>query len=1542
MIVRRGILPINRALAMQARNHLANRILNKTIIPACLYPIGLWLTIIGFARLASAQSVPVTAGYRDFSFGLTTNAEPTHGKTQSKLWWNDGSWWGVLWNAAANRYEIYRLNAANQSWVVTNIAVDTRNGSRPDVLWDGQRLYVAFHFYTASNPGPTTATYFSKLYRYSYNTTTKQYSLDLGFPVNINSSKSETLTLDKDTTGKLWVTWIEKNKVMINRTVGSDLTWGTPFVLPVQGLDADPDDISGLAAFGGNKLGVMWSNQKDSTIYFAVHADGTGDEIWKPREIALSGLGLGRVAEDHFCLKPARDNTGNLYAVTQTNLSGSSSTSIFVLKRSALGAWTKHVFSTGGFNHSRPQLAIDSENQRLHVFARSNDTGPANIYLKSVSLADLVFPIGLGTPVIQSVADINVTNPTATKQNVNRTTGLLILAADKDSRYYLHGKMDLSSPPQVTAFSPAQGVIGTPVTLLGANFTGVSEVKFNGKSATFKVLSGTQLQTTVPAGASTGTISLTNSTGAGVTLTSFVVQRSLKVSALGSGSVTLNPSGGVYNEGSAVTLTAVPAAGWFFHDWNGHLDGTNAVATVTMDTDKNIAAEFRAIAKFTVTMNVNGAGSVTLSPPGGAYFNGTVVTLVATPAAGNVFSGYSGAFKGWKNIETLAVNGNNVLTAVFSPQPTPRFANGIWTSAPEISKLSATGLLWNNLKAGADKPIGKPNLADNEDSVNVAILAKALVYARTGNETYRQQVIAACMQAIGTEGVETLALGRELLAYVLAADLVKLPATEDATFRSWLRLLLTKNIGSQTLRSSNEGRPNNWGMHCGATRAAIARYLGDVTELERTARVFKGWLGDRNIYADFSYSSSELWWQSNSAAPVGINPVGALIQGHSVDGVLPDDQRRAGPFAWPPAPENYVYGALQGALMQATILHRAGYDVWNWQNQALRRAMKWLYNEGNYPADGDDEWLPHIVNHFYGAAFPAPIPAAPGKNAGWTDWLYGSKYALTKIDNNGEIAIQALGFNQDSLAVVKLTATPEAGYSFKGWSGSLSGAKNPDTLVMNASKNVIANFVKSGKFTLAITPVGSGTVTLNPAGGVYAAGTTVVLTAKPATGFKFTGWSPASGTLTGAANPASLTINANKNITATFKPVYRLNLNVVGAGKVTLFPPSGPYENGTVVTLIATPDSGQQFLGWDGDLVPPGGTANPTTILMNANKNVTANFTVARIVHEETQTGASSLVSTVATAANLSGSARNLYLAAITTRPKIKVNSVTGLGLTWELVKAQCTGRNNVGVELWMAQGTPAQAGKITAALASTATNAVIAVTRYSGASTVMPLGAPISGNTQGVNGPCAGGVDSASYSFSLNTAEAGATVYGVAGLRNKTHTPGAGFTERAEIKQGTDSNIATLAVADKIVSVAGATTFNGKFSGATDWAAIAVAIKPVASGISIGAELTKPRADWATPENITLLPNYPNPFPARGTFGNPTTVISYALPQKMRVTLKVYNVTGQMVAILVDGEQPAGPHEVSFAAAHLPSGNYFTVLQAGETKLVGRIVLMK
>jgi len=105
-----------------------------------------------------------------------------------------------------------------------------------------------------------------------------------------------------------------------------------------------------------------------------------------------------------------------------------------------------------------------------------------------------------------------------------------------------------------------------------------------------------------------------------------------------------------------------------------------------------------------------------------------------------------------------------------------------------------------------------------------------------------------------------------------------------------------------------------------------------------------------------------------------------------VDGVLPDDQRRGG-VCCTLVKENYVYEALQGAVATAYLLHRQGYDTWNWGNQAIKRAFLWETNVNGFPATSEDTWEPWLVNKAYGLKLAAPCPSKPGKNFGYTDWF---------------------------------------------------------------------------------------------------------------------------------------------------------------------------------------------------------------------------------------------------------------------------------------------------------------------------------------------------------------------------------------------------------------------------------------------------------------------------------------------------------------------------------------------------------------------------
>ena len=108
-------------------------------------------SVFGAGTNANAQ----TTGYHDFSFGSTISA-PTESKPESKLWFNDGVWWGVLFNTSSRAYDIYRLNLTTQAWTDTGTAVDDRPQSIADALWDqaSGKLYIVSNLHVSTMQRP--------------------------------------------------------------------------------------------------------------------------------------------------------------------------------------------------------------------------------------------------------------------------------------------------------------------------------------------------------------------------------------------------------------------------------------------------------------------------------------------------------------------------------------------------------------------------------------------------------------------------------------------------------------------------------------------------------------------------------------------------------------------------------------------------------------------------------------------------------------------------------------------------------------------------------------------------------------------------------------------------------------------------------------------------------------------------------------------------------------------------------------------------------------------------------------------------------------------------------------------------------------------------------------------------------------------------------------------------------------------------------------------------------------------------------------------
>ena len=86
---------------------------------------------------------------------------------------------------------------------------------------------------------------------------------------------------------------------------------------------------------------------------------------------------------------------------------------------------------------------------------------------------------------------------------------------------------------------------------------------------------------------------------------------------------------------------------------------------------------------------------------------------------------------------------------------------------------------------------------------------------------------------------------------------------------------------------------------------------------------------------------------------------------------------------------------------------------------------------------------------------------------------------------------------------------------------------------------------------------------------------------------------------------------------------------------------------------------------------------------------------------------------------------------------------------------------------------------------------------------------------------------------------------------------------------------------------------------------------------------------------SYNLMQNYPNPF-------NPTTRISFQLPTRELVNLKVFDITGREVAVLVNDVKEAGEYSIEFNAASLPSGMYFYRIDAGSFNQIRKMMLVK
>ncbi|HEY0703403.1 MAG TPA: choice-of-anchor D domain-containing protein [Candidatus Acidoferrales bacterium] len=651
-----------------------------------------------------------------------------------------------------------------------------------------------------------------------------------------------------------------------------------------------------------------------------------------------------------------------------------------------------------------------------------------------------------------------------------------------------------------------------------------------------------------------GSMQTVNLTGTGAA--------SLTITATGTGTVTSSPAGincptactATFAGNSQVTLTATPGAGETFTGFSANCaPATATTCTITMSANETVTAAFTAVTSktLTVTKAGTGTGTVTSAPAGincgatcsASFATGTQITLTAAPATGSTFTGWGAPCSG---------TGTCVVTLTAATTVTATFA-------PTITNFTLTVT-----KAGA----GTGTVTSAPAGINCGATCAAPFASGT-------QITLTAAPATGSTftgwGAPCSGTGTCVVTIAAATSVSATFAPSTTNFT----LTVTKaGTGTGTVTSAPAGI--NCGATCSASFASGTQIT--LTAAPATGSTFTGWgapcsgtgtcvvtiTATTTVTATFAPTTTNFTLTVTKAgtgtgtvtsAPAGIN-CGAAC---------------AAPFA-------------SGTQITLTAAPSTGSTFAGWTAG---------------PCSGTGTCV-------------VTLTAATTVTATFTQSANNFTLTITKGGTGtGTVASTPAGINCGAACsapfasgtVITLTATPTTGSTFAGWGSGPCEGTGTCTLTITAATTVVANFTQTtNNFTLTITKsgTGTGTVTSSPAGincgatcsAPFASGTQITLTATPATGSTFTGWT--AGPCEGTA-PCTLTIVAATSVSAAFtQTTNNFTLTVTeagtGSGTVTSTPAgiacpstcSASFASGQVVALTANASDGSTFAGWSG------------------------------------------------------------------------------------------------------------------------------------------------------------------------------------------------------------------------------------------------------------------------------------------------------------------------------------------------------------------------
>jgi RHS repeat-associated protein len=794
-------------------------------------------------------------------------------------------------------------------------------------------------------------------------------------------------------------------------------------------------------------------------------------------------------------------------------------------------------------------------------------------------------------------------------------------------------------------------------------------------------------------------------------------------SGTGTGTVTSNPSGiscgsdctQDYAVNSQITLTAVTDAGSIFDGWSGDPDCSDG--TVRMDVSKSCTATFTQSSNqftLTITKSGTGTGTITSSPVGidcGSdctenYAINTVVSLTVTPDPGSRFVEWSGD-QGCGDQVTLNANKNCIAT--FEPD---QFTLTVTKSGVGTGNVTSSPA---GIDCGSDC---SENYPPNTQVTLTAVPDAGFIFAGwTGNDedcydgivtidfsknctarfglpsthfAYVTNYFDNTISVIDTSAnivVDTITVGDSPIGIAISPDDAFIYAANQGSDSVSVVDILTNSVidtisvgfGPRHLAVSPDGARayvvNEFDNSVSVIDTATNAVINTITVGDLPQEIAVNPDGTRAYVTNHVDGSvSVIDTSTNTVIDtvfVGILPKGIAVRpdgnlvyvvnsrddvgfpdGNSVsvidtltNSVITNISVGTGPWSLSFNPDGTRLYVVHTEDDVVSVINTATNSVINTLSVGLTSS------DIAVSPDGDKLYLVHdfdslvsvvdvstgsVVDTINVGDFPVEIVTSGFENVPPEQFVL----TVTKT-GNGTVTSSPAGIdcgsdcteNYNVETEVTLTATPDAGSSFSGWSGDEDCSDGEVT--MDANKNCTATFAQQFTLTVTKTGNGTGTVTSSPSGincgsdctQDYASGAEVTLTATPSFGSGFTGWSGDPDCSDGI-----VTMDANKTCTATFGTATLTvsKAGSTGTGTVTSNPAgincgsdcTQNYPSNTEVALTATPNADSVFAGWNGDA-----DCSDGTVTMDVDKTCIATFNKPKLTVTKNGTGTGTVTS---------------------------------------------------------------------------------------------------------------------------------------------------------------------------------------------------------------------------------------------------------------------------------------------------------------------------